>query len=50
MCPYAIWQKDGSIICEPKKEQCTLCVMGNHKTFNEIENAKNEVDYGKINR
>lgn len=41
MCPYALLQENENgtttLMCEPKKEMCTLCVMGNHKTYKEIE-------------
>lgn len=50
MCPYAILnEKNGitTITCEPKKERCTLCVMGNRKTFLEIEKEKRSVERSK---
>lgn len=44
MCPYALLKenKNGTttIMCEPKKEMCTLCVMGNSKTYKEIEKSE----------
>lgn len=42
MCPYMIYFKGMPPICEPKNELCTMCVAGNQKTFNEIEEEKKE--------
>lgn len=42
MCPYMIYFECMLPICEPKNKPCTMCVIGNQKTFNEIENEKKE--------
>jgi hypothetical protein len=44
MCPYAFCNRneDGTVdvTCEPKKERCTFCVMGNGDTYKEIEKER----------
>lgn len=40
MCPYALRSEKEIMICEPRQERCTLCVMGNMKTYKEIEREK----------
>lgn len=43
MCKYATYDQKGSLICEPNKNQCTMCVFGNQKTYNEIKDRENKV-------
>lgn len=40
MCPYMIYYQGELPVCEPKKKLCTMCVIGNQETFNEIEKMK----------
>lgn len=42
MCEYARHPMDmfGMPICEHTKELCTLCVMGNAKTYKEAKEAE----------
>ena len=38
MCPYMLVKENNIPYCEPKDNLCTMCVAGNMKTYNEIEN------------
>lgn len=42
MCPYMRVEENKLPLCEPKNEICTMCVMGNMKTFEEIEDETNK--------
>ena len=42
MCPYMIYYQGELPVCEPKKELCTMCVIGNKKTFEEIQKENNK--------
>lgn len=42
MCPYMIYYQGKLPVCEPKKELCTMCVIGNKKTFEEIQKENNK--------
>ena len=41
MCPYMLIKENDIPYCEPKEILCTMCVAGNMKTYNEIENNNN---------
>ena len=36
MCEYML-TKNGVPYCEPKKELCSMCVLGNSKTYKQIK-------------
>lgn len=42
-----IYYKGLPPICEPKNELCTMCVTGNKKIFNEIEEEKEKLKISK---
>lgn len=39
MCQYAIVSNKGLIKCDYTKKLCTLCILGNGKTYKEAEQA-----------
>lgn len=40
MCKYQIFPYGDMPICEYTKKTCTICVLGNNKTYEEAEKAK----------
>lgn len=40
MCPYLKIDEKENMICEPKKDICLLCVLGNSKRYEEIEKER----------
>lgn len=42
MCPYMIRNADELPVCEPREELCTFCVIGNEKTYKEIQQEESE--------
>ena len=44
MCEYARFNDNGLPICLINKELCTLCVIGNSKTYNEIKEKENKYE------
>lgn len=39
MCDYAKRNENNVLICEYTKTLCTLCVLGNRKTYEEAKKA-----------
>ena len=44
MCEYAIKDNDRMIMCAHTGKPCTLCVLGNGKTFMEAEKSRAEAE------
>ncbi len=42
MCPYMRVKENELPRCKPKDMICTMCVMGDAKTYLEIENAEKQ--------
>lgn len=42
MCEYAKYNEKGQLICEPKKDICWMCVLGNKNIYNEIKEEENK--------
>lgn len=42
MCPYAVYNEKKQMICEPKGDLCLMCVLGNSRRYNEIEEERRE--------
>lgn len=50
MCPYMTYFEGKLPVCEPKKNLCTMCVVGNQKIFNEIEEGKTKFSKKPIDK
>lgn len=44
MCPYMSINDKDIPQCEPKKQLCTMCVLGNENTYKEIKKQEKERD------
>lgn len=44
MCPYMICFEGSVPKCESSNDICTLCVLGDKKIFNDIENKNGELN------
>lgn len=38
MCPYMEWFENKPPKCKPKNDLCMMCIIGNRKRLEEIEN------------